>query len=225
MADKKDGISRLGFFKVAGLVAATYLGEKIIRNIDENRADNIISSIEVNNDDKLLCEVPGREGTHEVVISYRDEAVGKLQLRTEGGITKWPIKFNSGSETRRTIGEITELKIKKVRVSGEIPEGYYVKYHTIPGPLVSEPEPTYLNNDAEYDLLPVITHTVDGLGDGKLPKEINSSKYYSGPYASGESHEIKHFAQGGAVGHFNSENNTFTIIGYLYDDRLVEEVK
>jgi hypothetical protein len=225
---QEKGISRRGFLQLLGLGAAAGFG--LSKGLDRLRAKHREA---VNRPDgyreaeagaTLNLTVPGREDFSSVTIRYgrqTDLYSYKLQIRREGGrdVVR---SFENGSEQVRKVGELTDLRIRKVVKNPDLPADVTIGVYVTGEPTVSLVNSERVNfpEDKKMYALKVITWAEDYLLDGKQPFEVNAS-----PPGEGVN-DLHKFGDGLLVGSLRPEGQGFVFqsLGYVNDSRALQEV-
>jgi len=205
-------MNRRGFLKKAGAVLAGVVAAKVLTGCGSEKG-SWGSFREIGEGEKILLKKNGEE--IEIEIRYDPEMKDKigaehfLQERKSGDIP-----FGTETPTNRMLGE----KFGKEIVEVEVAEGYdRVNLHATGGKLFSiKDRTTEMKPGVIYTALRVATEAQDWTGEGTLPE-------YEEQRIASDRPGISKVSQGYAVGRL--EDNVFTILGYVCDPRVIQEVQ
>jgi hypothetical protein len=214
--DKK--ISRRDFLKMLGIGAVAASVPSILTGCEKlSKEDMALTFKEVANGSTLPLYVSGQEGAKNITINYVRPDVDRLQIRQKDG-KDTTLPFNSGAETVRILGEISDPTLHKIvgknpSLGDEITVGVYPK---VTGNLISINGREDLMESDNLYALPVIVADVSYFED-KAPSEKNKSESYN----KEDWRNVDEFGNGLAVGSLDSDNR-FMIHGFVSDARAVE---
>ena len=214
----------LGLFLLAG---AGYLA----KTIKELAPSDTPEYFELNNGEKINLFKGKSKETFLLTMSYlRDVSSLNVRLsKSKENLGKREplfVKFSSGAENRRHVGEIIEPRVYKLKIDTEkIGEGYTVGLYPNPNPHVSLDGRINCSENDDLWGIPVITapaNLLPGL-DEQPPFERNAGN------VSEAWMNITEFGQGYLVGRMIDSGiegeKTFEAIGYVNDARVFKTVE
>lgn len=206
MADiQENTISRLNFFKIAGLLGGSALLASCVERIS-------LGYLELCHGDKFLFIPPEGKDFEEITIKYThpdSRSMGTLYVRMEDNKPYLGPGLDPNIPKKYKKGEILDYKIYRLEKSGKLDEEVTIGEYPYPwAPMVIDdrkdaPEKTYG--------IKVAVVPSDYLKDGQL-------KVVQEP--NGNLHDIT--GEGYAIGTYISEKKEFIVSGFVGDSRAYD---
>jgi hypothetical protein len=219
MSEGKKEITRREFLKIVGVgvgVGTVWALREPLKKIGQlfEQEENP-TFIDVAKNTKVSLDVSG-EGSKNITLNYLNSDIDSLRIRQTKGVGE-AVPFQKDAKTVRTLGEITEGRLRKVVgknsfLDKDITVGVYP---TFMGFLNKTEGRQDLPDTEDIYALPIIVANMSYLGD-KAPSEENKNISTVKDWRN-----IREFGQGLAVGKLDSDNQ-FLILGYVCDARAVE---